>query len=134
MRYNTNDTTLMSAQSIVNTYDRDQLIRMFTINSEISMATSSCIADEIIRQRTHTPFVTTSQLNDLTKKLNYSARVAAIVFQALRIEVNREFDSLSHTLASAVDCMSPSSSIIVLSYHSIEDRIVKYAFKELEMA
>lgn len=134
MRYNTQDDSLMNAQSIINSYDREQLIRMFTLNSEISDMTSSSIADEIIRQRASSPFITTTQLNNLTKKLNYSARVAAIVFQALRIEVNKEFESLSHALVSAVECMAPSSSLLVLSYHSIEDRIVKYAFKDLEVA
>lgn len=132
MRYDTDNGSLMTAKEILATYSYDQLVEMFTLNSEISLPTSSSIAQEIVRMRDARPWVTTTQLNNLTKKLNYSARVAAIVFQALRIEVNKEFDSLTRAIVTTSMCVNPWAVLIILTYHSIEDRIVKNAFKELE--
>lgn len=107
MRYDTDNGSLMTAKEILATYSYEQLVEMFTLNSEISLPTSSSIAQEIVRIRDARPWITTTQLNNLTKKLNYSARVAAIVFQALRIEVNKEFDSLTRAIVTTSVCVNP---------------------------
>ena len=105
---------------------------MFVLNSEISLPTSQKIAAEIVRMRKNRPFETSTELNNLTKKLEYSARVAAIVFQAIRIEVNQEFQNIKYLMEHCYKYMNPGGILVVLSYHSGEDRIVKEMMKKLK--
>jgi len=119
----------MTAADILNTYSEKQLIDMFVLNSEISVATSTKIAEEIVRMRKNKLWKTSTELNKLTMKLNYSARVAAIVFQALRIEVNKEFQNIKSCIQTCEQVMKPGGILMVLSYHSAEDRIIKEMMK-----
>lgn len=122
----------LTGADIINTYSEQQLIDMFVLNSEISLPTSQKIAAEIVRMRKNRLFETSTQLNNLTKKLEYSARVAAIVFQAIRIEVNQEFQNIKYIIESCERCMNPGGILVILSYHSGEDRIVKEMMKKLK--
>lgn len=121
-----------TAADVLNTYTEKQIVDMFVLNSEISMPTSTKIAAEIVRMRKDKPWETSTQLNNLTIKLWYSARVAAIVFQALRIEVNQEFQNIKKCIELCSECMNPGGILMVLSYHSSEDRIVKEMLKDLK--
>lgn len=141
MRYNQGDKKLrdeeakmgwVTAAQILRDYTEQQLVDMFVINSEISLPASQKIAGEIVRMRSNQPFETSAQLNNLTKRLWYSARVAAIVFQAIRIEVNQEFQNIRNCIDWCYQYMNPDGILIVLSYHSGEDRIVKEIMRKLQ--
>lgn len=122
----------LTAADVLNSYSEKQIVDMFVLNSEISMPTSTKIAAEIVRMRKDRPWETSTQLNNLTIKLWYSARVAAIVFQALRIEVNQEFQNIKKCIELCSWCMNPGGILMVLSYHSGEDRIVKEMLKDFK--
>lgn len=122
----------LTAADVVNTYSEEQLIDVFVWNSEISLGTSKKLAAEIVRMRKNKLFETSGELNNLTKKLWYSARVAAITFQAIRIEVNHEFQNIKEVMEKSWSCMNPGGILMILSYHSGEDRIVKEYMKRLK--
>lgn len=122
----------VTAADILNTYSEKQLIDMFVLNSEISLPTSTKIAEEVVRMRKNKPWQTSTELNKLTMKLQYSARVAAIVFQALRIEVNQEFQNIKLCIDSCKNHMKDGGILMILSYHSGEDRIVKELMKKMK--
>ncbi|HMY80887.1 MAG TPA: 16S rRNA (cytosine(1402)-N(4))-methyltransferase RsmH [Candidatus Absconditabacterales bacterium] len=132
MRYD-QDSDVPTGAYILNTYSTNQLIDMFVINSEISYPTSNRLAQEIVHRRSERLWEHSTQLNDLTKELGYSAKVAAIVFQAIRIQVNSEFNRIRSALGSVPSAMKTDGIMMILSYHSSEDRIVKQCGKELEI-
>lgn len=94
------------------------------------------IAAFIVRARQEAPFVTTLQLVDTIKgavpKAKWDERIhpATRTFQAIRIAVNRELESLEKGLRSALDRLNPHGRGVVISFHSLEDRIVKHIFRE----
>ena len=107
------------------------MIRIFKEYGEEKKARK--IAHEIVKNRKRKPFKTTTQLAKFIEKLvGRDGRIhpATRVFQALRIEVNRELDVLYDALKQAVEMLRPHGRIVVISYHSLEDRIVKRFFKE----
>ena len=131
MRMDPGKQTLTAAE-IINTYNAADLARIIRTNSDERWA--SRIADFIVRERQKAPIETSSQLVDIVKAaIPASARrsgghPAKRTFQALRIEVNGELEVLRRGLDAAVRWLNPGGRIVVLSYHSLEDRIVKDAF------
>jgi len=125
MRMNTDEGNL-SAADIVNNYTIEDLIRIFKIYGELSNAKS--IALEILRLRTMNPITTTQQFKEglmtLAPKFK-DFKFFAQVFQALRIEVNQELDGLSEMLLGCGDVVKKGGRLVVMSYHSLEDRLVK---------
>ncbi|HEY3875260.1 MAG TPA: 16S rRNA (cytosine(1402)-N(4))-methyltransferase RsmH [Candidatus Kapabacteria bacterium] len=120
----------VSAQEVIETYDESQLRTVFREFGEEPFA--GRIARNIVRARGVQPIATTAQLAQVVasavredKKYETLSRV----FQALRIEVNRELENLRVSLAQALEQMAPGGRIVVVSYHSLEDRIVKEFFK-----
>lgn len=95
---------------------------------------SRLIAKSIVRARQRAPLETTDQLTSVIVSATGShkggAHPARRTFQALRIAVNRELEELSASLPQAVSLLAPGGRIVVISYHSLEDRIVKYFFRE----
>ena len=90
------------------------------------------IAKEIVRYRKRKKIETTGELVKIVDKVaskKYRLKVLARVFQSLRIAVNRELDNLKIALDSVVDVLEKGGRIVVISYHSLEDRIVKMFFK-----
>ena len=131
MRMDPGKTTLTSAE-IVNTYNAADLTRIIRAYSDEKWA--SRIADFIVRSRANGRIETSEQLVDVIKAaIPASARRAGghpakRTFQALRIEVNSELDVLRRGLDAAVRWLNPGGRLVVISYHSLEDRIVKETF------
>lgn len=131
MRMDPGNQTLTAAE-IINTFNAADLARIIRVNSDEKWA--SRIADFIVRARQKAPITQTEELVDVIKAaIPASARRAGghpakRTFQALRIEVNGELDVLRRGLEAAVRWLNPGGRLAVISYHSLEDRIVKDAF------
>jgi len=134
MRMNIKDK--VCAANIVNCYDKKDLERIFRDYGEERWAAR--IAEFIVRERTLRPIETTGHLVEVIKKaVPAAARRGEIhparrCFQALRIEVNGELDSLKSALSDFVLNMRDKARIAVITFHSLEDRIVKQEFKKFE--
>jgi 16S rRNA (cytosine1402-N4)-methyltransferase len=121
----------MTAADVVNTYDEPELIKIFKEYGEERFARQ--IARAIVAERKSEAFSTSTQLAGLIVKVvpfipgKSSGHPAKRVFQALRIEVNGELDALSSAVPQALDALRVGGRILVLSYQSLEDRIVKRA-------
>lgn len=124
----------LTARKIVNTYSKKALQDIFFQYGEERFAPR--IAERILKERDHTPIETTGQLVDIVKKalpgkvLSKKGHPAKKTFQALRIAVNGELDVLRASLQDALDMLNPEGVIVVITFHSLEDRIVKNIFKE----
>lgn len=120
-----------SAYDVVNTYKEDDLVRIFSEYGEERF--SKRIAKKIVEQRKLKKIETTTELADLIKnctpKVKSSIHPATRVFQAIRIEVNHELTNVKNTLNDVLDLMATGGIISVISFHSLEDRIVKNLFK-----
>ena len=131
MRMDPGKTTLTAAE-IINTYNAADLTRIIRMYSDEKWA--SRIADFVVRAREMERIETSEQLVDIIKAaIPASARRAGghpakRTFQALRIEVNSELDVLRRGLDAAVRWLNPGGRLVVISYHSLEDRIVKETF------
>ena len=129
------DTQLYSAKNAVNELSRDELTRILREYGEEKWAAR--IAQFIVERRAEHPIETTGALVDAIKAaVPKSARrdgphPAKRTFQALRIFVNDELDGLGQALESAVQCLKPGGRIAVITFHSLEDRIVKQTFARL---
>ena len=129
MRMNQEDE--LSAYDVINTYKESELIKLFFEYGEEAL--SKRIAKEIVSKR---PINTTLELVEVIKSavglkyfnLNHPERK---IFQAIRIEVNHELDVLKNVLPNAVDLLRSNGRISVITFHSLEDKIVKKVFKDL---
>lgn len=125
----------ITAKYIVNNYSKEELENIFWNYGEEKWGKR--IAEFIINERTEKEIITTLELVDIIKKaIPKKIRMegkhpAKRVFQALRIEVNKELDVLESTLAIAVDRLKVGGRLAIITFHSIEDRIVKTGFMEL---
>ena len=124
-----------SAYDLVNTYSEAELRRVIYDFGEERFAPR--IASAICRARGEKPIETTFELSDIIKgAIPASARAdgphpAKRTFQALRIEVNRELDAITPMIKSAAARMEKSGRIVIISFHSLEDRLVKLTYREL---
>lgn len=128
MRMNTKGGT--TAAEIVNKADEQKLADIFYLYGELKSARR--IAAAIVKARTTKPIVTTHDLLHVTEHLfqrEHEKKDAARMFQALRIEVNHEMDALKEMLLAATDLIKPGGRLSVITYHSLEDRIVKNVMK-----
>ncbi|MGZ0146659.1 16S rRNA (cytosine(1402)-N(4))-methyltransferase RsmH [Kribbella sp. WER1] len=122
----------ITAAEIVNTYSAADLARILFQYGEEKF--SRRIADRIVRERAVEPFTNTARLSELVRDAIPQAgkrtggHPAKRTFQALRIEVNGELDVLRRALPAALDALALHGRIVVMSYHSLEDRITKQAF------
>ena len=124
----------VSAAEIINSYPLEELVRIFKTYGEERH--SYKIAQAIVKNRVHTPFERTSQLAELIEKITpfkqkTKKHPATKVFQALRIEVNGELAELKTLLEDGFAVLSPAGRFGIISFHSLEDRLVKHYFKEL---
>ncbi|HEY3173387.1 MAG TPA: 16S rRNA (cytosine(1402)-N(4))-methyltransferase RsmH [Thermoanaerobaculia bacterium] len=119
-----------SAADVVATASAEELSRIFFEYGEERMAVK--IARAILEERSRGPITTTRQLSRIVARVKGDREKidpATRVFQALRIEVNEELQALSRFLAAAVEKLNAGGRLAVLSYHSLEDRVVKDAFR-----
>ncbi len=125
----------LTAEHIVNEYDRDKLASIIFTYGEERWAKR--IAEFIVKHRNITRIKTTSELSEIIKKAIPSAarrkgpHPAKRTFQAIRIEVNNELGILENSIITAVECLAQGGRICVITFHSLEDRIVKQVFVSL---
>ena len=124
-----NNMQSLDAQSVVNDYEEELLADIFYYYGELREARK--LAREIIRYRKETRIVTTE---DLKKVFSYipahkSNKFFAQVFQAIRIEVNQELEALQELLVQSCRILRKGGRLVVISYHSLEDRLVKMFLK-----
>lgn len=126
----------MTARDIVNDYDEQSLYRIIRDYGEDQFARN--IAKHIVQARMEKPVETTFELNEIIKAA-IPARMRAVgghpskrTFQAIRIECNHELDVLRDTLQDFIDMLNPQGRLCIITFHSLEDRIVKSFFREME--
>jgi len=119
-----------SAEDILNTYSAEELQNIFTLYGELRSSYS--ISHAIVEARAKKPIRTTGELIDIIKPILPERKInklSAMVFQALRIEVNEELEVLKEMLQQAAEVLKPGGRLVVISYHSLEDRLVKNFFR-----
>lgn len=125
-----NQKSELSAKTIINAYDNTQLLKIFREYGEIQNA--SKLVNAIIEKRSLGEIKTTSDLKEAIKFCTpkfEEHKYLAKVFQALRIEVNQEIEALKECLTQCVDLLDTQGRLVVISYHSLEDRLVKHLIK-----
>lgn len=126
----------LSAKDIVNTYAESELARIFFAYGEERF--SRRIAEKICRAREQYPIETTLQLAQIVREAipgkyrNEPQHPARRTFQALRIEVNSELAGLDQAVEQACDLLQKGGRLCIITFHSLEDRIVKQAFRRFE--
>ena len=121
----------LSAKEIVNDYSEENLANVLYKYGELK--NSRRIAKEIVNARQFEKINTTTELTLVVAKIvpeKYRNQFLARIFQAIRIEVNDEIVALEEMLLSAVDVLNPGGRLVVISYHSLEDRLVKNLMKK----
>ena len=116
----------VDARHVLNTYTEAELHRIFGMYGELHNART--LAKAIVTARIVNPIQTVGELKDIVKKLvprGKEHKYHAQLFQALRIEVNGELDALQEFLQQCVSVLNPGGRLVVMSYHSLEDRLVK---------
>ena len=120
----------LSAKDVVNDYSEEQLADVFYLYGELKQARR--LATTIVKARTAKRIETTGDLMAAVEKMFNQTREKkemAKLFQALRIEVNQEMEALKEMLNGAVEVLRPGGRLVVITYHSLEDRIVKNMMK-----
>lgn len=126
----------LSAYEVVNEYSKVDLARIFHVYGESKFANN--IAKKIVEYREEKPIETTLELVEIIKmavpmKFRIDKHPARQIFQAIRIEVNHELDVIEPALNQAMDILKIGGRVAVITFHSLEDRIVKNVFKEKTM-
>lgn len=125
----------LTAKEIVNTYSEKELFRIFRDYGEDQF--SQNIAKHIVRNRQEKEIVTTFELNEIIKaaipaKFRVNGHPSKRVFQAIRIECNKELDVLRDSMDDMISMLNPKGRLSIITFHSLEDRIVKSAFRKNE--
>ncbi|MBR6666253.1 MAG: 16S rRNA (cytosine(1402)-N(4))-methyltransferase RsmH [Lachnospiraceae bacterium] len=125
----------MTAKDIVNGYSEMDLYRIIRDYGEDNFAKN--IAKHIVKARQDKPIETTGELNEIIKaaipaKMRQNGHPSKRTYQAIRIECNRELEVLREALDDLVDLLNPGGRLCIITFHSLEDRIVKTAFKNKE--
>ena len=125
----------LTAKDIINGYSEQELYRIIRDYGEDRFAKN--IAKHIVLAREKDPIETTGELNEIIKaaipaKMRQNGHPSKKTFQAIRIECNRELDVLRDSLTDMVALLKPEGRLCIITFHSLEDRIVKSAFKQEE--
>ncbi|MCK4691808.1 MAG: 16S rRNA (cytosine(1402)-N(4))-methyltransferase RsmH, partial [Desulfuromonadales bacterium] len=124
----------ITAAEVINQAEEAELVRIFFEYGEERF--SRKIARKIVAQRKETPIVRTGELAQLVRQVvpggNRPGRIhpATRVFQALRIHVNEELEQVRNGVAAGIELLKPGGRLVVISFHSLEDRIVKQLFRD----
>lgn len=120
----------ITAAQVVNTYDEERLADIFYLYGELK--NSRRLASVIVKARNTQQITTISEFLEIVKPLfgrEREKKELAKVFQALRIEVNQEMEALKEMLLAATEALKPGGRLVVITYHSLEDRMVKNIMK-----
>ena len=120
----------LSALDVVNSYSRDRLIEIFYKYGEEHNAKEIALA--MVEKRRKSEIRTTKELKEICEKISHKdAKIhpATKIFQAIRIEVNNEIEVIKKGVNDAVGLLSPHGRLVVISFHSLEDRVVKQLFE-----
>lgn len=125
----------LTAKDIVNGYSEMELFRIIRDYGEDNFAKN--IAKHIVKTRENKEIQTTGELNEIIKaaipaKMRQNGHPSKKTFQAIRIECNRELEVLKSALDDLIDILNPGGRLCIITFHSLEDRIVKTAFKNSE--
>lgn len=125
----------LTAKDIVNNYSEMDLFRIIRDYGEDNFAKN--IAKHIVKARQINEIRTTGELNEIIKaaipaKMRQNGHPSKKTFQAIRIECNRELEVLKNALDDLIDLLNPGARLCIITFHSLEDRIVKTAFKNKE--
>ena len=125
----------ITAADIVNGYDERELYRIIRDYGEEKFAQN--IAKHIVQARAEKPIETTFELNEIIKisipaRMRQDGHPSKRTFQAIRIECNRELEVLRDSIDAMIDLLNPGGRLAIITFHSLEDRIVKNAFKTAE--
>ena len=125
----------LTARDIVNGYSEGELYRIIRDYGEEQFAKN--IAKHIVKARVDKPVETTFELNEIIKaaipaKMRQNGHPSKQTFQAIRIECNRELEVLKTSLDDFIELLNPGGRLCIITFHSLEDRIVKTAFKKNE--
>lgn len=126
----------MTARDIVNDYEERELFRVIRDYGEDKFAKN--IAKHIVAARAKAPIETTGQLTEIIRESipmkfqKKSGHPAKRTFQAIRIELNQELEVLKNSLDAMIDLLNPGGRLCIITFHSLEDRIVKSAFRKNE--
>jgi 16S rRNA (cytosine1402-N4)-methyltransferase len=120
----------LTAADVLQTYGVEQLTSLFRLYGELRQARR--LAEAVVKTRERQTITTTGQLVELFRPIlgrEHEKKDLARAFQALRIEVNHEMDALRAMLQAATEMLRPGGRLVVISYHSLEDRLVKNVMK-----
>ena len=120
----------MTAADVVNNYDEERLANIFYLYGELK--NSRKLASTLVKTRSNKQIVTIGDFLDIVKPMfgrEREKKELAKVFQALRIEVNQEMEALKEMLYAATEALKPGGRLVVITYHSLEDRMVKNIMK-----
>lgn len=121
-----NQSAGLSARNVINDYAEQDLVRLFKMYGELHQAKG--MASAIVNYRTQSPITDSSQLKEALDKFlpaHKNHKILAQIYQAIRIEVNQEIEALKEFLSQTPEVLKPSGRLSVISYHSLEDRLVK---------
>jgi 16S rRNA (cytosine1402-N4)-methyltransferase len=125
-----------SARELINNYSKSEIERVIRDYGEERWA--SRIADFIVKERTKKSIETTFELVEIIKAAIPAAarregpHPAKRTFQAIRIEVNKEIEILEQAVRDCIECLNPNGRLCIITFHSLEDRIVKSVYKDME--
>jgi len=120
-----------TAEIVVNTYNASDLKNIFVKYGDFTEKKAEELAETICRERNKHRLVTTFDLKKVLWLCGLGNSAVAVIFQAIRIEVNGELDNLEKFLSTFAECLSIGWRCAIMSYHSIEDRLVKQSFAQL---
>jgi len=130
MRFDQN--AKISAYDIIAKYKSPELVRIFMDYGDFTDKKAQELADTIIRHRNKSSIKTTYDLKKILNECGLGDKACAVIFQCLRIETNKEIQNLKSFLEQLPQVLSAKGRCAIISYHSIEDRLVKTYFKQLE--
>jgi 16S rRNA (cytosine1402-N4)-methyltransferase len=124
----------LTAAEIVNTWSEDDLADLFRTYGEIQRPMR--VVRAIINDRVDNPFVRTQQLSSMIERVEgwrkKGVHPATLFFMALRLEVNRELEAVEKAIPQLMERLNPGGRLLVITFHSLEDRIVKNLFRNNE--
>ncbi|MCX6824569.1 MAG: 16S rRNA (cytosine(1402)-N(4))-methyltransferase RsmH [candidate division SR1 bacterium] len=129
MRFDTS--TGPTVADILAKYTTDQLRHVFEQYADFSSPKALELAQHIVTTRKQKPIVTTQDLKLLLNDCGLGDKACTVIFQSLRIEINQELENLKTFLSVFPETLNSAGRCIIITYHSIEDRLVKQAFNEL---